>query len=122
MDDNHQDVVLDILFSIANQVPIALEPYLCLFEKSNYYDCYKVSKILSTIGRSLKSKSEYCTNLLIKRLDNTDKTLHVLKEIYAIAVVHPTVLGNKVFFFKFNRHSFHFIFYRHMLSFAMSQM
>ncbi len=105
VDDNHQDVVLDILFSIASQVPIALEPYLCLFEKSNYYDTYKVSKIISTIGRSLKSKSEFCTNLLIKRIDNTDKTLHVLKEIYSIATVHPNVLGmlkkkkKKKFFF-----------------------
>ena len=98
VDDDYQDIVLDILFSIANQAPISLEPYLCLFEKSSYYDSFKVCKIISTVGRSLKSKSEYCTNLLIKRIDNTDKTLHVLKEIYAIAAVHPNVLGS--FFFE----------------------
>lgn len=94
VDDNYRDIVLDIMFSIANQVPIAIEPYLSLFEKSTYYDdVYKVPRIISTVGRSLKSKSEYCTNLLIKRIDNTDKTIHIIKEIYEIAVVHPNVLG-----------------------------
>lgn len=53
-DDNFQDNFLDILFSIANQSPIALEPYLFLFGKTNFYDSYKVDKIISTVGRSLK--------------------------------------------------------------------
>lgn len=100
IDDDYQDIVLDIIYSISSQVPIALDPYLCLFEKSAYYNSYKICKILSTVGKALKGKAEYCTNLLIKRLDDnnymtqpSDKAIHILKEIYAIASVHSNVLG-----------------------------
>ncbi len=54
MDENYQDYILDILFSISNQVPIALEQYLCLFEKFTCYDSFKIDKIISTVGKSLK--------------------------------------------------------------------
>lgn len=86
------------MFSIANQVPIALDSYLPLFEKSAYYNSYKICKIISTIGKSLKIKAEYCVNLLIKRLDNnnnnnsTENSIAILKEIYSIAQVHSSVL------------------------------
>lgn len=68
VDETYQDYVLDILYSISNQVPIALEPFLCIFEKFTCYDSFKIDKIISTIGKSLKAKSEYCTNLLIQRI------------------------------------------------------
>lgn len=54
VDETYQDYVLDILYSISNQVPIALEPYLCIFEKFTCYDSFKIDKIISTIGKSLK--------------------------------------------------------------------
>lgn len=59
-DEYFQDYVFDILFSVASQMPIALENYLNLFNnnnnsnQSNYYDSYKVDKIISTVGKSLK--------------------------------------------------------------------
>lgn len=90
-DEFCQDTILDILYSIANQSPIALESYLVLFENSSsfYDDSHKVDKIIGTVGKSLrvsklaifvdltiilvcdlilKKKSEYCTNLLIQRV------------------------------------------------------
>ncbi len=54
VDETYQDYVLDIMYSISNQVPIALEPYLCIFEKFTCYDSFKIDKIISTIGKSLK--------------------------------------------------------------------
>lgn len=64
-----QDYVLDIMYSIANQIPIALEQYLSLFDqKSPYYESYKIDKIIGLVGKSLKGKAEYCTNLLIQRI------------------------------------------------------
>ena len=54
VDDVYQDYALDILYSISNQVPIALEQYLCLFEKFSCYDSFKIDKIISTVGKSLK--------------------------------------------------------------------
>ncbi len=68
VDETYQDYLLDIMYSIANQAPIALEPYLCIFEKFTFYDSFKIDKILSTVGKSLKSKAEYCTDLLIQRI------------------------------------------------------
>ena len=68
-DEKCRDYVLDILYSIANQIPIALEPYLVLFDKkSTYYDSFKIDKIIGLIGKSLKGKAEFCTNLLIQRI------------------------------------------------------
>jgi len=68
-DEKCRDYVLDILYSIANQIPIALEPYLVLFDKkSTYYDSFKIDKIIGLVGKSLKGKAEFCTNLLIQRI------------------------------------------------------
>ena len=68
-DEKCRDYVLDIMYSIANQMPIALEPYLYLFDKkSTYYDSFKIDKIIGLIGKSLKGKAEFCTNLLMQRI------------------------------------------------------
>lgn len=68
-DEKCRDYVLDIMYSIANQIPIALESYLYLFDqKSTYYDSFKIDKIIGLIGKSLKGKAEFCTNLLIQRI------------------------------------------------------
>jgi hypothetical protein len=44
---------------------------MCLIEKTIFYDSNKVDKILGQLGKSLKKRSEYCTDLLIQRLNNT---------------------------------------------------
>lgn len=54
---NFQDCVLDIVYSVATQTPIALEPYLKLFDSRVYYDSFKIEKIISTVGKSIKVKS-----------------------------------------------------------------
>jgi protein melted len=73
-DDKCRDYVLDVMYSIANQMPIALEPYLVLFDhKAPYYDSFKIDKIIGLIGKSLKGKAEFCTNLLIQRLKSLEK-------------------------------------------------
>jgi hypothetical protein len=93
-DEVHQDTIFDIMLSIANQIPITIEPYLCWFEKAEYFNSFKVCKIISTVGKALKSKSEYCTKLLIKRLAvNSDKHVQILKEINNIATLYPNVIG-----------------------------
>ncbi len=83
------------MYSIANQLPITLEPYLSIFENSDL-DSLKVCKIISTVGKALKSKAEYCTSLLITRLGiNADKNALILREISQIAAVYPNVMGIK---------------------------
>ncbi|CAF0821844.1 unnamed protein product, partial [Brachionus calyciflorus] len=69
-DELFNDILLDIIYSISTQSPIALDSYLILFENSTsiYFESYKIDKILSTVGKSLRKKSEYCTNLLIQRI------------------------------------------------------
>lgn len=68
-DEKCRDYVLDIIYSIANQMPVALESYLTLFDqKSPYYDSFKIDKIIGLVGKSLKGKAEYCTTLLIQRI------------------------------------------------------
>ncbi len=59
VDETYQDYVLDILFSISNQVPIALEQYLCLFEKFICYESFKIDKIIGTVGKSLKVRRNF---------------------------------------------------------------
>lgn len=53
-DTNYQDIILDIVYSVASQSPIALESYLKLFDARAYYDSFKVEKIISTVGKSIK--------------------------------------------------------------------
>lgn len=53
-DVNSQDFVLDIAYSVANQTPIALDSYLHLFDARVYYDSFKIEKIISTVGKSIK--------------------------------------------------------------------
>jgi hypothetical protein len=54
IEDEYQEYILDIMLSVANQYPIALSNYLCLFDNSISYESHKVDRIISTIGKSLK--------------------------------------------------------------------
>lgn len=53
-DVNFQDFVLDILYSVARQTPIALDAYLKLFDSKIFYDSFKIEKIISNVGKSIK--------------------------------------------------------------------
>ena len=84
-DEICQEALLDILFSISNQVPIALEPYIVLLENPKFSDSYKVDKIIGTVGKSLRViELIHCLSMFFKRLLNK---LIILRKCQNIAQI-----------------------------------